>query len=555
MKNILFLLLFISTFTFAQENVQIDLSNPSSTIYTHLYFLQSDSYDASKSARTIYGLSQEQSIDKAIKIKEVLNGRGLVVNFDHVPSDANYLDTIHGDENSLKEHLNRYEPFPNKLPQIYVEKIGESWYYSKETVDKIDEIYQNTFPWQFTWLQNKFPKFFKTIVFGVKIWQPLGALIIFILSTLLYFILNPIIFFILKKIQARLYRNVFSELFDLLHELARPIVFIIIIHFIERLLPSLQLLRLNNFLFLGLNIAETIFWVFVFLKLAKLLLSIYADYTLKTHTKLDDQLAPILSKIIRGLIMIVGLLHVLTLFGVNPTALIAGASIGGIAIAFAAQDSVKNLIGTIVIFLDKPFHIGDWIKIGGVEGTVEKVGLRSTRVRAADTSIFQIPNSKITEVEINNMGLRLYRRYNTQLGIRYDTPPELIEAFVNGIRKLIVEHPETRSESYNVEFTGFGDSALLVLLNVYFKKLDWGSEQSSKHRLHIGIVKLAKALNVEFAFPSSTVMIEQFPDKNSIVMNYNTDSKYIDGNIESTVSEFREADHKQDPNASSTPDE
>ena len=188
-----------------------------------------------------------------------------------------------------------------------------------------------------------------------------------------------------------------------------------------------------------------------------------------------------------------------------------------------------------MIFLDKPFHIDDWIEAGGFSGTVEEVGFRSTRVRAADTSIFQIPNSKLAEITINNKGLRLYRRYNTNLGLRYDTPPELIEAFVKGVREIIIAHPETRSESYNVEFTGFGDSALLIMINVYFKSLEWGVEQSSKHRLHMAILKLAAALKVQFAFPSTTLFIEEFPEKKSLNLYDSINQEKIDTAIADTV--------------------
>jgi len=540
MKKILFTLLFIvSVSLFSQQNVKVDLSNPNATIYTHIYFLMPNSYEPAKSAQSIHGLSEEKAITVAIKIKEILDGKGMLVDFDKIPKDPNYLDTIFTIQNNLKQHLNRFAPFPNELPAIYVEKVGSKWYYSKETLSNIDEIYAATFPWEFTWLQKQFPNFFQKVAYGFLIWKPIGLLVLSLFCILLFYLLNPIIFFLLRKLQHLIFKSSFKELFDLLHELARPIVFILIIQFIEKMLPSFQLLTLNSFLFLGLSIAETIFWVFVFYKLAKLIISIYKEYTKTTHSKLDDQLAPILAKIITTMIVVVGFLHILTLFGVNPTALIAGASIGGIAIAFAAQDSVRNLIGTIVIFLDKPFHIGDWIEMGSVVGTVESVGLRSTRVRAADTSIYQIPNGKITELEINNMGLRLYRRYNATLGIRYDTPPVLIEAFVKGVRELIKEHPETRSEAFNVEFTGFGDSSLNIMMNMYFKKLDWGSEQSSKHRLHIAIVKLAAALNVEFAFPSSTLMIEQFPEKGSIQMKYDTDEKNINKSIKSILEDFK----------------
>jgi MscS family membrane protein len=268
-------------------------------------------------------------------------------------------------------------------------------------------------------------------------------------------------------------------------------------------------------------------------------MKMYSEFTENTHSRLDDQLVPILNNFFTGLVIIIGVFKLLNLFGVDTTTLIAGATIGGLAFALASQDTVKNLIGTIMIFLDKPFHIDDWIEAGEVVGTVERVGFRSTRVRAADTSVYQIPNSKLSEIVINNKGLRLYRRYNTNLGLRYDTPPELIEAFVNGVRKIVIEHPETRSDSYNVEFTGFGDSALLIMVNVYFKSLAWGVEQSSKHRLHIAIIKLAAELGVEFAFPSTTVTIEQFPDKSNLSPKYNTDKARLESSISKVISEFK----------------
>jgi len=502
---------------------------------------------------TIKGLPKKEANKIAKKIKDVLDGKGLKVDFEIVPTDPNYLDTITVSSQSIEKPLNRFAAFPLRLPEIYVEKIGNKWYFSEETIEKIDGIYNETFPWELTWVENKFPDLFEKTLFGVLIWKPIGVILLLILCIIVYFILNPLIFFILKNIQKLFLRRVNLKSFDILHELARPIVFIIIVRFIRKILPSFQLLELNTFLITGLRIAETIFWIFVFIKLMKVILSLYADLTKKSQSKLDRQLAPILNKLILGIVVFIGFLHILTIFGVNPTTVLAGASIGGIAIAFAAQDSVKNLLGTIVIFLDKPFHLDDWVEISGAEGNVENVGFRSTKIRGADTTLYQIPNSLVSEAVINNKGLRTYRRYSTELGIRYDTPPELIEAFVNGIREIIIEHPDTRSESYNVEFTGFGDSALLILVNVFFKHLDWGSEQSAKHRLHMAIVRLAAALGVDFAFPSTTLMIEQLPGKESLANKYNTDEKEMNSSIRKVLEEFKNMDHTVDPNASSMP--
>ena len=319
-----------------------------------------------------------------------------------------------------------------------------------------------------------------------------------------------------------------------------------VIGFIDKVFPSLQFsLETNAWVFLFMDIAAVVFWTYVFLNIVHVLMKFYSVFTEKTHNRLDDQLSPILHNFFTGLVIIGGVLKLISLFGVDTTTILAGATIGGLAVALASQDTVKNLIGTIMIFLDKPFHIEDWIEAGDFAGTVEKVGFRSTTVRAADTSVYQIPNSRLSEIVINNKGLRLFRRYNTNLGLRYDTPPELIEAFVKGVREIIIEHPETRSDSYNVEFTGFGDSALLIMINVYFKSLAWGIEQSSKHRLHIAIVKLAKELGVDFAFPSTTVTIEHFPEKQALNPKYDINKERISASITKVLEEFK----KEHPNS------
>jgi MscS family membrane protein len=268
-------------------------------------------------------------------------------------------------------------------------------------------------------------------------------------------------------------------------------------------------------------------------------MTIYAEYTKRTHLKLDDQLVPILTHFLTGIVIFFGGLKLLTLFGVSPASVIAGASIGGLALALASQDTVKNLIGTFMIFLDKPFHIGDWIETSELQGTVEEVGFRSSRIRAADTSIYQITNSKLSEIVINNKGMRLFRRYKTEIGIRYDTPPEYIELFVDGLKEIIKAHPYTNKEQYDVAFSGFGDSALKILVNTYFSVADWSTEQIAKHELHLAIVKLAKILGVDFAFPSSTVYIEQFPEKQPIKINYNKDLDAIKAEIEKLTMQLK----------------
>jgi len=535
MKKLLLIFLLCTAVVSAQDSTKVNLKNPNATIHTHLYFLQSDSYQPEKAAQTIYPNSTKKPENAAIKLKKILDGKGLLVDFKQVSTNADYKDSL------LQGNSNTYVLFPNKMPLIYVEKVGDNWYYSQETIANLDEIYNNIFPWYVSKIEDLMPDFGHKKVFDIEVWKYIGLLIMLIIAFLLHAIFKRITYFILRKIHSRFVHNDGLALAKFLKKLAHPISLLIALSFVDKVFPSLQFgLAINKWVFISLNIAQTVFWIYVFLKLVQVTMHVYSEFTAKTQSKLDDQLVPILNNFLTGILIVVGILKMLTVLGFDATTLIAGASIGALDVALASQDTVKNLIGTFMIFLDKPFHIGDWIEAGGVEGSVEEVGFRSSRIRAADTSIFQIPNSKLSEIVINNKGLRLYRRYNTNVGIRYDTPPELIEAFVKGVREIILAYPETRSEpdSYNVEFTGFGDSSLLILINVYFKSLAWGVEQSSKHKLHIAVVKLAKALGIDFAFPSSTVMIEQFPEKKTLDLKYNIDQKRIDAVIKNQLDDF-----------------
>ena len=533
MKNILFLLLFVFNLSFGQKAPEVDLSNPRATVYSHMYFLQTTSYQPEKAAKTIYGLDKKEAVEAVVKIKRILDGKGLKIDFNRISNDSMFKDTI----SFVAQH--KLILFPERMPLVSLEKSGNSWYYSSETIQNLDILYAEIFPWYIEKIQNSIPGAGHKKIFSIEIWQYISLLLLLVLAFVVFMIAKQLAFLFLKRILYKYIKNS-DQVNETLRKLAHPISLLIAIELLDMVFPSLQFgLEINRWIFLGINIASTVFWIYVFLKLAQVLISFYEEYTQKTEGKLDDQLTPILRNFSTVIIFIIGAFKVLLLFGVDAATILAGASIGGLALAFASQDTVKNLIGTVMIFVDKPFHIGDWISAGEVVGTVEEVGFRSTRIRAADTSIFQIPNSRLSELVINNSGLRLFRRYNTQLGLRYDTPPELIEAFVRGVREIIKAHPDTKSDSFNVEFTGFGDSALLIMMNMYLKDLAWSSEQKSRHQIHIAIVKLAKELGVDFAFPSTTVMIEQFPEKKSVELHYNNDEKRIDDVINKVVSDFK----------------
>ena len=180
------------------------------------------------------------------------------------------------------------------------------------------------------------------------------------------------------------------------------------------------------------------------------------------------------------------------------------------AFAFAAKDTISNLFGSLTVILDHPFSIGDWVVIDGkIEGTVVDVGMRSTRIKTFYDSVISIPNGMLTNVQIDNMGKRNFRRYSTKLGVQYDTPPEKIEAFCEGIRQIIIGHKWTRKDYFHVYFNGMGASSLDILLYVFWEVPDWKSELAERHRLLLDILRLGNEMNIDFAFPTQTLHLQQ----------------------------------------------
>jgi MscS family membrane protein len=251
--------------------------------------------------------------------------------------------------------------------------------------------------------------------------------------------------------------------------------------------------------------------VFVAYRAIDILTDVLARRAEKTENKLDDQLIPLLNTILKIFVTVVGVLFVLQNLDVNIASLIAGLGIGGLAVALAAQDTIKNLLGGVTIFADKPFQMGDWVVVDDIEGTVEHVGFRSTRVRTFANSLVTVPNARLVDTGVDNMGLRRWRRYRTVLGIGYHTRPDQIQAFVEGIRATIRSTTNMRSDFYLVEFTGFGAAALEILVYCFIDAPDWNTEMRTRHVLNLNIMRLAADLEVDFAFPTQTIHIAEMP--------------------------------------------
>jgi MscS family membrane protein len=229
----------------------------------------------------------------------------------------------------------------------------------------------------------------------------------------------------------------------------------------------------------------------------------------QTETRIDDVLVPLLRKALKVFIAAFGIVFIADNLNVRITGLLAGLGLGGLAFALAARETVANLFGSVTVLLDRPFDIGDWIQVGKVDGNVERIGFRSTRVRTFYNSQITVPNSTLITAVVDNLGARRYRRIKTMLSLTYDTPPERIEAFCEGVRELIRRHPYTRKDYYHVYLNALSASSLDVLLYCFVETPDWATELREKHRLFADILRLARRVGVSFAFPTQTLWLEK----------------------------------------------
>jgi MscS family membrane protein len=254
------------------------------------------------------------------------------------------------------------------------------------------------------------------------------------------------------------------------------------------------------------------------------------------ESRINDLLAPFARKSFKVLVTILGIIFFASNFNINVTSLVAGLGLGGLAIALAAQDTLSNFFGSITVLLDRPFHVGDWVVIGGeIEGTVEELGFRSTRIRTFYNSVIIVPNSKLISTHVDNMGERQYRRIREKISIDFETPPDKIEAFCEGIRELIRNHPYTRKDNYNVWLDEFSGGSFNILLNCFLIAPDWSTEAREKHRLLLDIIRLAYELGIQFGLPSQAIYMAKeqplpaiFPEKGSIKKHADSEMIYAD---------------------------
>ncbi|MEZ4294429.1 MAG: mechanosensitive ion channel family protein [Polyangiaceae bacterium] len=456
-------------------------------------WLQPERYQPRKAALCLdsTGRSRKQLQEVAEKIKEVFDQRALYIDMAALSDEPQWEDPT--------THKPIVAPDP-RLPGVFIERQSDGqWRWTSASLDHIEELHADSLS---TAIMTRVPKSLRREVLDVELWQYLAIVVVFLAGLLV----GKLIKIFLHGRARHTGRKWMSKLAE---NMGSPGATVAMAVLLRVAYPELGLpIRAALVMSVAVRLLFLLALVWTAYRLVDFLSDTLMARAEKTDTKLDDQLIPLLRKSLKVVVVIAGGLVGLQNLDVDVGSLLAGLGLGGLAFALAAKDTIANFFGSIMIFADRPFQIGDWIVIKGAEGIVEEVGFRSTRVRAFDNSLITIPNAGFTETMIHNYGARVYRRCYVTLNVTYDTTPEQMQAFVEGIRAIILAHPQTRKDYYEIHMSGFGAHSLDIMVYFFFKVPTWSDELREKHNVFLEIMRLARDLGVDFAFPTQTLHVD-----------------------------------------------
>lgn len=244
------------------------------------------------------------------------------------------------------------------------------------------------------------------------------------------------------------------------------------------------------------------------LRLVDTVSSLIAEHLMQIGRPQATAILPLGRRVVKVFLGAIALLLLLQNLGFNVTGLIAGLGVGGLAIALAAQKSIANLFGGVSLIVDQPVRVGDFCHFGdGQSGTIEEIGLRSTRVRTLDRTVITIPNSEFSEIQIENYGARDKIRLFATLGLRYETTPDQLRAVLAELHKLLASHPMISDTPVRARFVAFGAYSLDVELSAYVRTSDLNEFLAVREDVFLRIMDVVQDCGTGFAFPSQTLYL------------------------------------------------
>jgi MscS family membrane protein len=347
--------------------------------------------------------------------------------------------------------------------------------------------------------------FLRTEWFGNELWKYLFSLIYIFLAFYVSKFADYLTRVWLKKWTERTSTQFDDLLLELLNGPVKVVVFVIFLRIGLDVFQWPDLVQ--KVLAKGFTVVVACSLTYMVLKFIDLLMGYWQRRTAEADRTFDEQLYPIVRKTLKLFIIVVAALVTLTNIGIDVTAAIASLSIGGLAVGLAAQDTLANLFGAVSVFVDKPFRIGDRIQLDNMDGTVETIGLRSTRVRNLNGHLITIPNKMMANAAITNITSRPNIKTEMNIGITYDTPAEKVNRALKILEEIYRGHAMT--SDLIISFNKFADSSLNILVVHWWNSTDFKAYLAGMQELNLKIKERFDAEGISFAFPTQTLYVKQ----------------------------------------------
>ncbi len=344
--------------------------------------------------------------------------------------------------------------------------------------------------------------------FAISVKQYTLAIAILLLCLIFKRLLSKIITRVISPLVGRT-ENTFDDL--LLQSIRRPLELLVLI---GGLFIALQVLQLPtdpiNLQQLGQSIIKGLFTfniAWVLFNAVDILEQTTARWAKRTGSPLDEHLLPFIRKTTRSFIVVLAIVLIIQNLGYSISGLLASLGIGGLAVALAAKDTLSNIFGSIMILLDRPFRVGDWVKTGDLEGVVEEIGFRSTKIRTFAKTMITVPNNIIATTAVNNFSRMPKRRIKMTVGVSYNSSPQQMRDAVSAIRSMLEQHPAINQDFMLVNFTAFSASTLDILVYCFTSTTNWGEYLQAREDVCLKIMDIVADLNMELAFPSQSLYL------------------------------------------------
>lgn len=508
------------------QDTSVEASSPREAMFTFLRMMNEIEAGEEKRWDDVFSLMDlpepnpveaHQMRRAAVKLKETLDYIGRV-DPEELPKQLNADYFVYFPQAYNESHEKAVKDIGrDDLVIALAEKESGGWAFSLNTFEKLDELHrlllehreeqydEQTYGDGGKFLADLMPASLKSgSVLGLVYWQWLALALLILLGVMVDQFLRTVLRgAFLRRIDPSEHESQKAQL----ARTVRPFGFVAggVLVMLGLTLVGLPDLA-HRFLYGAAAVFTVLAGILAAWQLIDLLASVAFSKAEETQTKFDDILVPMIAKAAKIFAVAIGIIYGAQALNLPIVPLLGSLGIGSLAFAFAAKDTIENFFGSVAVILDRPFEVGDWVVIeGDTEGTVEELGFRSTRIRTFYNSQITVPNATLVRATVDNYGRRKYRRWKTHIGVQYDTPPDKLIAFAEGIRELVRSHPFTRKDYFQVWLHQWSASSMDVLLYIFFEVPDWSTELRERERMFVDIVRLADKLGVQFAFPTQTV--------------------------------------------------